>query len=101
MTSRIKEGFDLTIGKAASFFGDQKERAAEFLDDKKELYETKKSLDEANTRLEALFNELGRVCFYGGSTVPGRRKADIQADITVCLETVDALQARYNELNAN
>ena len=96
----IKETLNLAVGKAAAFLGDQKEKASEYLEEKRELYETKAALDEANQRLDDLFNELGRVCFYGKSTVPGRDKADIKNDIKLALDTAEALQARYDELSA-
>lgn len=98
MANTFKESVNMAIGKAAAFLGDQKEKASEFLEDKRVLYETKMALDESNAKLEELYNELGRVCYYGGSTVPGRDIADIKCDIRACLDVISDLQAVYADL---
>ncbi len=98
MAENFKERFDMAVGKAATFVSEKKSKAVEYFDGKQKLYKTKSALDEANKRLDNLFNELGRTSYYRKSTVPGRVSADIKEEIKATLTEIDALQKAYDEL---
>ena len=97
----LKEKFDMAVGKTAKFLGEQKDKASVYLSSKQEFYEVKTALDEARCKLDKLFNELGRVCYFGQSTVPDRTKADIVRDIELAKRTVDVLQEKLDNMSVD
>lgn len=120
--SELKKQFDVALGKAATILGEQtgkavefisdkkvkaaeffaetKEKATEYLDAKKEIYETKVALDVAKAKVEDLFNEIGRISFYGKSVTPERKRPLVKAELIAALEEVEILEEKYNLLYA-
>ena len=121
--SDFKKQLDVTIGKAATILGEQTSKAAEFISDKKdkvadflveakdkavdyldvkkEIYETKSALDAAKDKVEKLFNEIGRISFYGKAVTPERKRPLVKAELIAALDEVAALEEKYNSLYAD
>lgn len=97
MTKEFKEQVDVAIGKVVATAKEQKEKLADFLDEKQALYEAKTDLDEAKKKADELFFELGKAVFYKSST----NKSDIINNIRLTLESIELLQDRYNELRSS
>lgn len=77
------------IGKANNFVSEQQRR-----------YRLKESLDKENSRLTALFNELGKVTYYGKPIVSDRTAQIIIDDITQCKNNIESLTLQLNETPA-
>jgi len=77
----IKDSISKTLGKAN-----------DFLSDKQRRFHLKDSLDKENVRLTSLFNELGKVNYYGCPIISGRTVQVIKDDITGCIHKIETLK---------
>ncbi len=82
----LRDTISKGIGKASSFVNEQQRRAR-----------LKESLESENVRLTSLFNELGKITYYGGAIVSGRDAQIVKDDITKCMNTIEALKQQLAE----
>jgi len=67
-------------------------KANDFVTDKQRKFRLQQSLDKENVRLSSLFNELGKVNYYGSPIISGRNPQVIKDDITTCINTIETLK---------
>ena len=72
-------------------------KANDFVNEQQRRYRLKESLDKENARLSALFNELGKVVYYGAPIVTGRDVQLIKDEITVCKNNIESLNLQLSE----
>ena len=77
----FKESLSKSIGKANDFVTDKQRR-----------FRIQQSLDKETVRLTTLFNELGKVNYYGSPIISGRNEQVIKDDIALCINTIEALK---------
>ena len=82
----LRDSISKGIGKANCFVNEQQRR-----------YRLKESLDNENAKLSALFNELGKVTYYGAPIVTGRDAQVIKDEITVCKNNIESLNLQLSE----
>lgn len=87
-------------GKSSEFINDKKDKVNDFLDEKKEIYQTKKALEETQAKVEALFGEIGRISYYGKAIIPKRTRPVVKQELVEALTQLDELQQKYDALYA-
>ncbi len=71
-------------------------KANEFVNEQQRRYRLKESLDKENMRLNALFNELGKVTYHGKPIIDGRTPQVIINEITACKNNIDSLNLQLS-----
>lgn len=82
----LKDSISKGIGKANNFVTDKQRR-----------FRLQQSLDKENVRLSSLFNELGKVTYYGSPIISGRTSQIIKDDIAKCMNDIETLKQELSQ----
>ncbi len=72
-------------------------KANDFVTEQQRRARLKESLESENLRLTSLFNELGKITYYGGAVVSTRDAQVVKDDITLCMNQIETLKQQLAE----